>query len=202
MGRIHLIALVVLVLVGCGRKGPPPAAAGGGGPVGPVLAPAETPGWEAPRGAGPIYQGRAAPQWGEQLQAPDPVRRAEAAMALGKLGQAGYPFLMANIKQGSDDARLVSLQAMAKQELVGNQRETMPLLVNMLGARTPALRQAAACRLAWYGLDSQQALQQLQRLADSDSDPEVRRVAAAAIAEIDEFVTTGSKSPRGKPSRQ
>jgi HEAT repeat protein len=200
MHRMILGALVIASAVGCSRKGPPPAAQGGAAP--PQLVPAPVgPEWEAPQPGGAVYLGRSAPQWGEQLQAQDPLRRAEAAMALGKLGPAGYPYLIQRIKQGSDDVRLVTLQAMAKQELTTNQRETMPLLFDMLASRNPALRQAGACRLAWYGLESQRALQPLQRLADTDSDPEVRRVAAQAITDIQECIQTGGKITRGQPGK-
>jgi hypothetical protein len=203
MRRIISVALVVVAMVGCSRKGPPPAVEGGGGGTRQVLTPVETggPGLESPQGL--VYQGRTAPQWGNQLtETRDPATRAQAAAALSRMGKAGYPFLAQGVNSNSDEVRLLSLQAMGKPELTGD-KNSMSSLIDLLGnSRNPALRQAAACRLAWYGMDSQRALQPLQRAAKNDPDDEVRRVAAAAVGEIEEFVKTGGKITRGQPLKK
>jgi HEAT repeat protein len=91
---------------------------------------------------------------------------------------------------------------MTKPDLAGD-TNSMAKMIDMLNnERNPALRQAAACRLAWYGMDSQRAVQPLQRAATGDSDAEVRRVAAAAIVEIEEFLSTGGKITRGQPLKK
>lgn len=199
MRRIVLGALIFVVVAGCGRKGPPPAAElGGQGQSQLVPVEASGPSGEAP--GGQVYEGRSAPQWGQILetQGQNAATRTRASVALGKLGEAGYTYLAAGLKSSSDDVRLASLQAMGKPELVAHSRETMPELLGMLNSRNPGLRQAAAARLAWYGMDSQQALDSLRRVATRDEDPEVRRVAEAAIVEIDEYVKSGGKITRGK----
>jgi HEAT repeats len=184
--RMAIGTLIFLVAAGCGRSKPPPANLGG--PAPPALVPAApADGPEALTPAGPAFQGKSAKQWDELLDARDTKTCAEAAVALGNMGEAGYPYLAARLKAGSDQVRLQSLLAIGRGELVAHARQTMPLLMEMLDARNPSLRQAAASRLAWYGADSKQALQPLERVARADSDPEVRRVAAGAIAQINEF---------------
>jgi len=203
MRTMILGAVLIAVAAGCGRKGPPPAAEGVGVGPGAVSSQVEPPpGWEPPQ-TGQVYQGRTPPQWGSQLvDARDPAIRAEAAIALSRMGKVGYPYLLQGVKTGSDEVRLTSLQAMAKPDLVGD-RNSMPMLIDLLfNSRDPALRQAAASRLAWYGMDAQRATQALQRAASSDSDAEVRRVAASAIVEIEEFVATGGKITRGQPLKK
>jgi HEAT repeat protein len=203
MRTLILGALLIGVAAGCGRKGPPPVAEGGaGGPAAALTTEAEGPAWQPPQAA-EVYQGRTLPQWGSQLtDTRDASSQAEAATALSRMGKAGYPYLVRGLKSTSDEVRLVSLQAIAKPDLVGD-RNSMPTLVDMLfNARNPALRQAAASRLAWFGTDSQRAIQALQRAADTDNDAEVRRVAASAIVEIEEFVATGGKITRGQPLKK
>lgn len=201
MRRLIMVALVVAAAAGCGRKGPPPAPQGAGGPGAGALTPVENPGWEPPPGA--VYQGRTAPQWGNQLvETRDASTRVQAATALSQMGKAGYPYLAKGLNSNSDEIRLVSLQAIGKPELVGD-KNSMSALIDMLNnSRDPALRQAAASRLAWFGMDSQRAVQPLQRAATTDSDAEVRRVAASALVEIEEFVATGGKITRGQPLKK
>jgi hypothetical protein len=183
-------AVCLLVAAGCGRSKPPLPASQGWSPVQPAaVEPADGGETPAPVVApvGPAFRGKNAKQWDQQMEARDAALYTEAAVALGRLGETGFPYLMARMQRGSDDVRMQSLLAMGKPELVGHARQTMPLLSEMLSARSPSLRQAAASRFAWYGDDSRQAIPALERLAKSDDNADVRRVAASAIAEINEY---------------
>jgi len=74
----------------------------------------------------------------------------------------------------------------------------MPILIGMLQSNASSdLRQAAAARLAWYGLEANtpQVLESLRRAAQSDNDPEVRRVAFGALQDIERNID----APRPKP---
>src|SRR5271155_1359190 len=100
MRRLTIVALVFLGAAGCARSKPPLPATQGWSPVQPAAVdPAE--GGENPSPAavpaGPVYQGKSAKQWDEQLEARDNKLYSAAAVALGRMGEAGYPYLAARM---------------------------------------------------------------------------------------------------------
>jgi hypothetical protein len=139
--------------------------------------------------AEPVYQGQPLSHWVEQFNQPeDSTTRANAAQALGQLGEEGFPPLLRAMQGNSDEARVLALQAVTKEMLVEHQAETMPLLRRMLADNNATLRKQAAERLSWYGVKDLPALKEnvrlLRELAQNDPQPEVREVANGALRSI------------------
>jgi HEAT repeat protein len=144
-----------------------------------------------------VFQGRTVDQWAERMESQNPTARSQASAALGSMGESGYPFLLKGLRSNSDDVRMNSLQNMTKPVMVAHQQETLGLLRSMLGDPNPLIRQGAAARVSWYGKDAQVALPAVQALAQNDSEPEVRRVAAIAVTEIMDHLVRGGRMDRG-----
>lgn len=188
-----LLAGLVVLAFGCGRKAPP-AAMGLGGEAGPQPLVVEVGSQDAALAPGtPVHEGRTAPQWMQQLEAaPTPVLRQQAGRALSGMGDTGQSQLLKGLAHGSDPVRLSCLQAISQPMLAKNANETLPLLLGMLQERNPDLRKAAAARLPWFPwkkLNPEIALAPLRAMSQRDPDPGVRRAAQESIIFINEVVT-------------
>jgi HEAT repeat protein len=181
-----LIVCLLLLPAGCSRKSPPAAInrATGAAAAAPSAAGA---GAEGPAAvAGGVYEGRAAPEWGERLvQTQSQAMRDKAAIALAQLGEQGYPHLLAGMRSDSDAVRLASVRAISKAMLLAHQNEMIPLLMRMLKDPEPMIRRAAAGQLRSFGKAGEIALRDLMEMAaDKNESPEVRQVAKASAEQI------------------
>jgi HEAT repeat protein len=143
--------------------------------------------------------GRTLSQWEEQLSSKDLATRQRATLALGQLGEAGYPTLISGMKNESADVRLQSLQAIYRPLLVKHQTETVPLLLQLLHDPNPAVREHAAIRLAWFdvrvsnmtpraGYYARERLQALRLLAQKDDNPAAKNAALHSIQSIEDAI--------------
>lgn len=170
-----------VALVGCGRQAPAP------------LVEATTPqpltSVQPQMAVEPVFEGRTAPQWAEQLHSGDATRLTQACQALRELKEPGVPHLLAGLRSRSTETRLVCLQALHPSVLTAHRQQTLPLVREMLHDASAAVRQGAATRLPWFGKDGQVAVLALRELAARDDSAEVRKAAAEAVAVIDIHVT-------------
>lgn len=196
MRRSIFVVLLMLVAAGCGRKTPPKIGGLGPAPADVAQPTASAADPQAVVG-GAMYEGRTAPQWGEVLEGRDNAARMKAGYALSNMGEKGYVELARGLKSTSDEARLASLQAVSRTQLLAHRRDSMTLLLDMIEDRNPMIRQGAAARLSWFEMDSEQALPVLQRHAAKDPDADVRRVCQDSVYAIQEYVKAGGKLTRG-----
>lgn len=203
--------LLVFLTLGCGlsagcsrRAAPVATVRGPGGAAGPVtITPATTqpwaydPSWAAPH-ARPVAE------WGQQLlEARDPAARTRAAVALGQLGEKGYPPLLKGLQSDSDVTRRVSLQSLPRPEMVKHERELLPVLAILLRDQDPEIRRAAVSRISWFGKAAQPYVTSLQHLARNDPEGNVRAAADTALLAIQEAMTgkavTGGEGADTRP---
>jgi hypothetical protein len=196
--RLVLLTFVFLgLLAGCGRQPPPPAGANAALADNELTTVSAEGDWQAPPASGPSsYQGRSVVQWAKQLQTDNHAERSQASMALGQMGEAGYPHLLAGIKSNSDARRIVCLQAMSRPVMLTHGHEMVALLTRMLRDREPMIRRSAAARLPWFGAGAQGALRDLRIMVESDPVPDIRQVAQVSI----ELIMNPDKPPPREPN--
>lgn len=197
MRGLTICCVMLLALAGCSRSSdsdnPNQRRVNG---VVPPIQPERNPAWDnAPVQTEPVYESQPLSVWVEQFNRPeDEAMRVKAATVLGQLGKQGFPPLLEAMKSTSDDGRLLALQSVTKETLAEHQKETWPLLRDMLSDPNPAIRKQAADRIAWYGKENLAALKESVRLlrlmAKNDPDLQVRQVAESAINQIT-YVYTG-----------
>src|SRR5271170_3287125 len=128
MRWIGFLCLGVVVLAGCARHGAPPPGEQQAALPPPVTGEGEEdPAWRA-RADGPVYRGKSATQWAQQLDQADEGTRFQAGMALRNLGEAGYPHLKNAMSNRSPAVRLAAMQALYKTELVAHSGDMIPML--------------------------------------------------------------------------
>jgi len=193
--KLVLLGWCLLVLAGCSRKSPLPGAAGpgsGGQASAHVPQPAEWPAWNPHASGQPVHPGllKTAPQLGDQLlKGRDPTTVSKAAVALGEMGDKGYPYLYKGLTSNDESVRIVSLQSMPSTELVKNQREMMALMVRFLGDPNPDVRKAAVGRLTYFGKAAAQFTPMVRAMSVNDPDGSVRAAAATAALGLHEAAT-------------
>jgi hypothetical protein len=207
MNKLFVFVCCLVLLAGCARRSlpvnkpqaaPRPTAANS-----PIVgtgtdAPPDRPiGMAHPASVAAVSQQKVE-QWVEQLSSKNTTNVTEAAAALGALGERGYPYLFKGLQSSSDDLRLTSIQSMHVKELVGHQRDTLPVLAEMLRDPNPALRGSAVGRLGWYGKDAAKYMQFVQSMAQNDPDDNVRLTAAVAVNAL--FEAMSGKTITGAPN--
>ena len=192
MSRTLATLAALVCLAGCGDKPTAKQQPAAGGSPAPQQAFSAPP---VPITPPPIaYQGQTPAQWGAHLLGRDPQRRQEAGKALQQLQEQGTPYLLQGLRSASDITRLISIEALPMTEMVRREKETFPLLVQMLGDRNPAIRQQAAGRLAWFGKNARVALDALRQVAENDPHPDVRAAARGSLTDINDSIN-GKKRP-------
>jgi len=178
--RATILLLSVLLLAGCARRGvkvpPAPTALPGGSG-----APGATAAWDHRIVA---FQGRSAIQWSQRLNTRDVSSREQAATALAAMKDDGLPHLLAGMNSHDWEVRLSCLQAMPKPLLLAQAAQTRPLLIKMLRDPNPLVRQQAAARVTWFGAQARAAIPELERMARSDDNADVRQTAADAVVDM------------------
>jgi HEAT repeat protein len=181
--NVSRIAIVLLLVVGCGRA-KPPAPVVGSAPAALTMESAEPE--AAPADAG---QPRTASQWGDALTGADPEARESAGRALRDLGNQGFPYLLRGMQSPSWEVRLVSLRAAPKADVVANSSRTLPVLTGLVADRNPQIAQYAVIRLGWLGARGQSALPALkQKLAENEEQTQLKGDIVQAIIDIHETV--------------
>jgi len=183
-----LLGCLAALSLGCSRRAAPvatvrgPASSAGPGNV----VPATTQPWAwDPSAVSP--NSKPVAEWGQQLlEARDPAARARAAVALGQLGDQGYPSLLKGMQSDSEVTRRVSLQSLPRQEMVKHEREMLPVLAILLRDADPEIRRAAVSRISWFGKASHPYVTSLQHLARNDPEGNVRAAADTALIAIQE----------------
>jgi HEAT repeat protein len=190
------LAFLLLVMPACTTKAPPVARRAPLAHANPSVASQAVS--AHPDAVAPLL-GRTLSQWEEQLSSKDLAARQRATLALGQLGEAGYPALLNGMKNESADVRLQSLQAIYRPVLVQHQAETVPLLLQLLQDPNPAVREHAAIRLAWFdvrvsnmtpraGYYARERLQALRLLAQKDETPAAKNAALHSIQSIEDAI--------------
>lgn len=193
---VVLLGVSLAVLAGCARKSPLPGAAdpGGGSQAAGahVPQPVDWPAWNPHASGQPVHPGllKTAPQLGDQLlKGRDPTTVSKAAVALGEMGEKGYPYLYKGLTSNDESVRILSLQSMPSTEMVKNQRETMALMVRFLGDPNPDVRKAAVGRLTYFGKAAVPYMPTLRSMSAGDPDAGVRAAAATAAITLHEAST-------------
>lgn len=187
MRKVVVLSCCLLLLVGCSRKAPPVKMSAVAKALPRTSGPADSDGyspWDSNfRGnaGSPAAQAQSAERFSEKLQSANATTASEAAVALGAMGEQGYPHLVKGMQSPSDNVRLTAMKSMHIKELVKHEAETLPILVAMLGDPNPALRCSAVGRLPWYGKPAGKYLQIVQAMANADPDGNVRAAAAVAV---------------------
>jgi HEAT repeat protein len=193
-----LCGLIVLVLlVGCGRRSPPVAKTNVTSGTGlstqvAIQRPIGTNEPETLEARKGTYQGKSALEWGETLKSSNAGKREQAAEALRTLGEAGYPQLREALKDRSPEVRLKAMQAIDLPILRSHQEEMVTLLMTLLTDPNPAVREQAAARLVVFdntgqkgdlqaGLQVKQRIEALQYAAQNDPAPNVRLAAINSL---------------------
>lgn len=196
MRKTFCLCLLPALLSGCGRTAPPPLADAAVPQVSP-LSPIDADHSGSPT---ETYQGRTVTQWSGMLDSPDPAARDQACRALQQLGNDGFKPLLNGMQSNSWQHRLTCMQAVHKPVMIAHADETWPQLVRLLGDQQPLIRQHAAIRLAWFsGTRGPAAIQELQRVAARESDPEVKRTVVDTIKGIE--LAMAGKKPDVGPKR-
>src|SRR5262245_8759011 len=123
------------LLAGCSRKAPPikastlakvspPRTGGAAGHESLSLADGDF----RPNAAS-AAQVQIAERFGEKLHSTNATTVSEAAVALGAMGEPGYPHLVKGMQSPSDSVRLSAMKSMHIKELVRHEAETLPILV-------------------------------------------------------------------------
>ena len=138
--------------------------------------------------ADPGYGGRTSNEWINELADPDPLRRAEATRALGRVLAIRPDFpkvvraLVLALADSSDPVRLGAARALVSDEVkaVG----AVPGIVAALAdSAHPSVRYQAALLLGYFDSEAQAVVPVLIR-ALSDPEPQVRAAAAESLGKI------------------
>jgi HEAT repeat protein len=163
---------MVLVVCGCGRRGPHAPA--------PVEPPAAAAPLLTPTVAAPIAEARSA----AGLNARDPLVRQQAIEALGRQGEKGFPDLLRGLHSHDPAIRLACLEVLSRPVIRAHQREVWPAMLGLLRERRPEARRAVLGRLDFFPDRRAEALTLLRQVASGDPDTAVRHFAVEILVSL------------------
>ena len=123
------------------------------------------------------------------LSSEDEMERRTATYVLGKIGPDARPALAAirnNLASDDERLRMISLWALLQITPKDAQvvKAAVPMLIKALDAERPLVRLEAALALGKLGPAAAAAKEELQRLAEHESDQAVKQAAAEALDKI------------------